>query len=614
MATFNLGNKVKDDGNSTLNKTGNTSSEKDIESEIIEIIERPRICCIDLEKQVVTKLKESGANIFEGTLGSKIRVNNTDRYHPHKILLNYNFPSNLHEFDIFILDLQNYKTIDWKEAEHTRENITGNNSVYFLSSYPQTLFDPRPISSSVLKTDLAKIKRQILVIVFSTENYDVEYEIRSDSSNRNYYAEDKSFKEDIYSFWSYIPLSEKLSGKEISVAELKNDSLRNLLNKYKDEAIYHQTFYHPTNSVNNKNVLDENFLPLMKNLRGDIISFVELSDKGSLFVFPQIKDKANFLQDFLSDFAPTIFPEVFPFSATFKWKEDQNYWLPNHSDLLAKKDKIQQRFEKKLENVNSEIKENTSNLLFLHDLMTETDDSLVKSVIKFLNWLDFENVRFVDETKTKSSINEEDIQVDLPDGGLLVVECKGIGGTSTDSDCSQISKIKHRRCKQRNTFDVFALYIVNHQRYLPPSKRKNPPFTEHQIQDAINDERGLLTTWQLFNLYFDIENEIITKKEARELILNFGLVKFKPKNLQLIDKPTEIFKDGEVCIVNLCKGIDLTVNEILYVEKNNKFHLAKILEIKKDDENVSQATNGEFGLKLNNKIQKNSMFWKKVKE
>ena len=71
-----------------------------------------------------------------------------------------------------------------------------------------------------------------------------------------------------------------------------------------------------------------------------------------------------------------------------------------------------------------------------------------------------------------------------------------IGGTSKDEECSQIFKIKSRRMKELKRFDVFGLYIVNHQKHLPPLNRENPPFTENQIQDAINDERGLLTTWQ----------------------------------------------------------------------------------------------------------------------
>ncbi|MDQ3635137.1 MAG: hypothetical protein M3405_11620 [Acidobacteriota bacterium] len=613
MAIFNFGNKEKED-DSILTEGAKPKLVDGNESEEIKINERPRICCLDIDENTIDRLKKSVTNVFDGTLGSKIRVQNKQQYQQHNILLNNVFPDNLHEFDIIIADLHNFDIIDWKVEDHIRENLTGNSSTYISSHYPQTLFDPRPFSAYLLNDDLNKINRQFLVLVFSTGNYKIEYQLKSISSNDNYYQGDKSFTKNIYDFWGNVPLSENLYGKEISIENLGNTQLVSLLNKYKNEAFYNQTFRHPTNWKGEEHIKDNKFIPMMTNSRGDIISYANASPKneGVLFVFPQIQDKTNFLLEFLSDVAPTMFPKVFPFSSTFKWKENQNYWLPNHSDLLTKKEKVQQEFEEKIKNINSEIEKNSSDLSFLHDLITETDDLLVKAIIKFLKWLDFENVRFVDETK--SSINEEDIQVDLPDGGLLIVECKGIGGTSTDSDCSQISKIKHRRCKQRNTFDVFALYVVNHQRFLPPLKRKNPPFTEHQIQDATNDERGLLTTWQLFNLYFDIENRIITKEEARESLLNFGLVEFKPNNLQLIDNPTEIFKKGEVCIVNLSENVNLNVNETIYVEKNNKFQLAKILEIKKDGENLTQATEGEFGLKLNNKVQKKSTLWKKVKK
>ena len=190
---------------------------------------------------------------------------------------------------------------------------------------------------------------------------------------------------------------------------------------------------------------------------------------------------------------------------------------------------------------------------------------------------------------------EEDIQVELPDG-LLIIECKGIGGTSTNSDCSQISKVKHRRRKERDKFDVYALYVVNHQRYLPPLKRQNPPFTKHQIQDARNDERGLLSTWQLFNLYSEIENKTITKEEARKLILEFGLVDFRPKGLIYVYEPTELLKEGTICIVNI-DNILLCVNDELIVEKDGKFERVSIVDIQVNGSSVERASQGELGLK-----------------
>jgi hypothetical protein len=612
MAIFNF-NKKTDEKESQSTEIEQSQAEKKESSEIIQLIEKPRICCFDLEEQTIDKLQKSGANIFEGTLGAKIKVPNT-RNKEHRILLNYLFPSNLHEFDIIILDLQNSQTIEWKETDHIRENHTGKESFFLISSFPETLFNPKPLSASILKSELNEIKRTFIVIVFSAEKYEVEYDFASISNEYNYYNRKEPLTENIYSFWHNVPLSKKLVGKEIKLADLQNPKIILLLDKYKTNAVYHQTFHHPTKWEEKKSVLDENFIPLMTNLHDDIISFVNINDNGHLFVFPQIEDKANFLLDFLSDFAPTIFPEVFPYSSKFKWKEEKEYWLPNHSRLLENKEEIKKSFEKQIEEIDLKIQGNQSEHLFLQELITETDDALVKSIIEFLKWLGFNKVHFVDDTKSESSVKEEDIQVELPNGGLLVIECKGIGGTSTDSDCSQIHKIKYRRSKERKKFDVYALYIVNHQRFLPPLRRKNPPFTQHQIQDAENDERGLLSTWQLFNLFFDIENNIITKEEARQLILDFGLVDFRPKNLVFIDKPKEIFKKGKVCIVNIDDKIFLEKNDVILVEKNERFSPVKIIEIRDNDQQVERATNGEFGLRLGNQIQNNSVIWKKVKD
>jgi len=216
----------------------------------------------------------------------------------------------------------------------------------------------------------------------------------------------------------------------------------------------------------------------------------------------------------------------------------------------------------------------------------------------------------MDDNKPEENIFEEDIQIDIPEG-LLIIECKGIGGTSTDSDFNQISKIKHRRCKERGKFDVYALYLVNHQRYLPPLSRQNPPFSIEQIHDAINDERGLLTTWQLFNLYFDIENKIITRDEVKSAMLSYGFVEFKPSNLIYLDEPKELFQNGTICIINI-NEIELSVKDSIYIEKNGKFEISKILDIQINSKSVPTASTGEIGIKLDKKVNKNAKLWKKV--
>ncbi|MDJ1473760.1 hypothetical protein [Xanthocytophaga flava] len=579
-----------------------------IESEIVTLIERPRICCFDLEAEAVAKLKKSGANIYDGTLGAKITIPNRSKREYHEISLNLSgFPLNLHEYDIIILDLNNFSTIDYEAKDHLSESQTGKSLYKLVSRYPETIFDPRPIVSDLLKQEFSKItNRPSLIIVFSARSYSVDYETIKVTESYSESLDIETY--DIYSFYDNIPLADANYGKDVSICEMPDD-FYSLLEKYKRNITYDQTFYHPKTLEGSKYIKDQNFFPLIRNINDEIVSYIQFHEKGNLILFPQIKDKSSFLLEFLSKIAPSIFPNLFPYSTSFAWKNETEYWLPKHAFFLKEKEDLQKEYEQKLEENRKKTEHNIAKYSFLHDILTESGEHLVNALIKYLKWLEFVDVQNYDETDTSSTVLEEDIQVILPNG-LLIIECKGIGGTSTDSDCSQISKIKHRRCKQRGKFDVLALYIVNHQRYLPPLKRQNPPFTEHQIQDAINDERGLLSTWQLFKLYSDIENGIITKEEARKSILEFGLIEFKPSDLSFVYEPTEFFNNEQVCIVNI-ENITLNVNDELFIERDGQYTKAQILDIQDNGQSVPQATQGEFGLKLSEKIKKKSTLWKR---
>jgi len=67
-------------------------------------MERPRICGMDLPREVVEDLKKKGYAIFEGSLGTTIKVPNRERGQGEYMLLDHQFPKNFHEFDISIFD------------------------------------------------------------------------------------------------------------------------------------------------------------------------------------------------------------------------------------------------------------------------------------------------------------------------------------------------------------------------------------------------------------------------------------------------------------------------------------------------------------------------------
>lgn len=330
----------------------------------------------------------------------------------------------------------------------------------------------------------------------------------------------------MYSFYSKLPKYTNLVGEDTVVVCPKKSEIGSLLAKHNSETTYDIVFRHPTRQGSKGKLIDdESFVPLMEAGPGRVVAFAHKRKNNHSLLFPRIKRKHEFMLDLFGTVLPTYFPRLFPYSTRFTWREDSHYRLPNEQALLTKRAQIQREYEAELREIDRRIEMNREEYSFLHDLITQSGDTLVKTVETYLDWLGFDHVVNVDETEPE--LREEDLRIET-ERGLLVIEVQGIAGTSTDKDCSQISKIKYRRAEERERFDVFGLYLVNHQRFLPPENRANPPFNDVQIQDATNDKRGLLTTYDLFKLYFNISNGYISKEAARNALFEIGLVGFRP--------------------------------------------------------------------------------------
>ncbi|MBD1897733.1 hypothetical protein [Coleofasciculus sp. FACHB-129] len=572
----------------------------------IQIKETPKICAIDLDREIIDALGNRGLHCFPGRLGSQVKVPNSSIHAVHQCIPDCLFPPNLHEYDIVLVDMQQGDTIEYNLSNHQPSSLKGSNQIVLVSRYPETIFDPRPFSANFLGKQLQSIyKKESLIIVFSSPREVIEYHCAS--ITRYGYQERESFEHNLYDLLPGLNGVYNKIGQNISIAPGAGRNIGNLLQKYSKNFIYEVIFNHPTKWLNNKSIKRDDFIPLLLNLDGEIVSFINFLHSPSItLVFPQlICNKKGFLLELIDDVLPEMLPVIFPYSEQFSWLKSNDYFLPNQVTLSRKKEKLEADYIKALAGIDKEIHNNQAKYKFLHNLLTETGDALVKAVEYFLNWLGFSNVVNMDETAP--DIKEEDIQVSL-EKGLLIVEVKGIGGTSKDSECSQISKIKYRRSKERGSFDVSALYLVNHQRYLPPKDRRNPPFTKHQIADAQSDERALLTTYELFKLYFAIEEGFVTPEDARRALLQYGLVTFSPSNAFLIGSPLEIHHKGKIAIikidkVSLCKGTKVIVcNDGIYSR-------AEILEIQIDGKTVESVSSGEIGVKFDCSILKTSELW-----
>ena len=574
--------------------------------ESVEPHKLPMVFLFDFEEGVERELKELRLNYFTGSFGSTVKVEN--KRHEEKLLrLNHDYPSNIHEFDILMLDLTSSKLEDFNPIQHQLNKAKGSTAYALLSAYPEQVFDPRALSISLVSRDINEIsdKKSIIVAFCGAENSS-EYQF-VEITDRGASVTGKETCSN-FNFYERFPNHRARSGRKVTLPE-KELKLSPLFFKHKDGISYDTVFYHPTTWKDGKNREINNFVPLLFNERKEIVSFAHFIEESVILVFPDIDDKLNFVSELFKTYLPDIVPEIFPFHGEFKWLESGDYPLPGEEVLLQKRVEIEEQYKKDIADNKNDLLEIKKQYRFLSDLISETGDTLVSAIERYLKWLDFDLVLNVDDTNPE--LLEEDIQVDCQDK-FLVVEIKGIGGTSTDKDCAQISKIKHRRAEQRGKFDVYGLYIVNHQRYMPPKSRSNPPFTQAQIQDSNLDQRGLLTTHELFKAYFLIEEGILSKEEVRSSLFKTGLICLDPENLLSLGIPNEFYLNGCVVILNL-NSLNINVGDTLIIRKQGEYSKVIIESLQVDDNSVQSCNEGEVGVKLNRSIKKNSeIFIKQV--
>jgi len=570
--------------------------------------ETPKILLIDLKEPDSSLLRSKGFNCTSGTLGKQVEVPKESRHDEHICLLNHNFPDNLHEFDILVVNLQNVETVPYDPSDHLPTYVRGRETLAMRSRYPQTIFDPRSFSGAILASDLSGfIDKTAIIIVFAATKEETSYDFVRITERGI-----ESMRESTYNTYSFIeglrfPLSTNVFGKETHVAPGISTDFGRLIARHNEEARYHITFNHPTEWDNGtqRQVNLNTFVPLMLSLDDRIVSYADYDPKTSIFVFPDIRRKGKFLVELFETVLPADKPRLFPYSTRFAWLAEAEYQLPNQESLKAEKRLVEEEYSKKLEELDKKLHDNYQKYSWLHNLLTKSGAPLVKTVERYFNWLGFPKVINVDEENAE--LKEEDLRVEL-EKGLLVVEVKGIGGTSTDSDCSQISKIRYRRGKERGTYNVYGLYIVNHQLHLRPQDRDHPPFSEQQIADAKSDERGLLTTYELFKLYFYIQNNFITKEAAKASLLEYGLVSFTPSNAILIGSPLEIHYGGTVVILKL-DNLQISKNADLIITEPHHFRKVRAIDIQIDGKPVPQATSGIVGVKLDSSVSLTSQIW-----
>jgi hypothetical protein len=175
---------------------------------------KPLICLFDIDNEISYSLKQKGFNITNASLGNQVLVPNKKTNDYHFCLPDHTFPSNIHEYDIFVIDMEDKEPIPYCAENHKIKECKGNNSYYLLSNFPETVFDPRPLTSRSLNIDLQNIKdRPYILIVFSSEVFLHKYTpVKIDNRGSSYEPTESYYN---FSFVNNFHFCKNLNGHEI---------------------------------------------------------------------------------------------------------------------------------------------------------------------------------------------------------------------------------------------------------------------------------------------------------------------------------------------------------------------------------------------------------------
>lgn len=568
---------------------------------------KTRVLCVDMEQDIIDFLKSESMEVYDGKLGPFIDARKFDsNWDVLPLKVNLHVPDNLHEYSVIIEDLSAHReTISYDyQANNVRQKFfdTENSFRCLCLKRPQNIFDPISFGASLIKHELKSKDDFLIKILFQSKRYEISYY----QMNSNYYNANTVGR---FSNYEYINdfAREPKSGDRVIIAD--NKLAKALFVGLEEQISYVQTYYHPCyyDTDHITKIMNENYLPLLTNNQGDIISYAYYEENESITImFPLVKNKRILLERLFKDFLYQKFSELFPMQAEKSWLTNQEYELPEIIKLNRDKEEALRLYEKTIAQKDEEIKTIREKYDFLFDMLIETGDTLVTNVKQYLEWLGFDNVQSMDEEVKEGEDFQEDLQIHLDNNELLIIEVKGLYGTSKDNECSQISKIELRRIHERKYSNVHSLYIVNNERGKEPLKRQMPPFTDSQIKDAKFAHRAMTYTYQLFNMYFEIEAGIITKEEARNALFQNGLVDFR-LNFKSIGRPYNYFKNNKVACVELHDTI-LSVGDKVYFEDDRKrLNVVEIVNIQVDRQNTQTARDGKIGIEFNMKVPKGAV-------
>jgi len=312
--------------------------------------------------------------------------------------------------------------------------------------------------------------------------------------------------------------------------------------------------------------------------------------KGSVIVLPQIADKVGFISELFTVVLPELAPHFFPNIERGRWTHHPEYELPVVMDLITKQIEVQKQAAAEVSALEAKIENERSLNSWMQDLLTGTDSQLVDAVKAALRKLGFTKLVDVDEARdNEGKPRREDLQIhDSPP--TLIVDIKGLGGHPADDDAFQSHKHATLRLQEWKRFDVQALTIINHQRYMPPLSRDNGmPFRQEILDFATEVKTGLVTAWDLYRLVRSALKWGWKAEHTMPVLYGIGRIAPFPKHYTHVGAVAHVWS-GAVSIQ--VEAVGLKLGDRIAFELDVEFEEQEVTSLQVDRKAVETAVIG----------------------
>jgi len=543
----------------------------------------PRVFLLDMPVETGPSFRNAGFRVLAGSLGQPFLVTLSDGFVP--VPLATTLPIGWTESEILVVDLAYRKPVD----EPAGSKVTSNGELDWWAKCSRGIVDPRVRVALEMQEHCDRIYQHGgAFVLFLAPQIMQEISLgRLDIYNRvDSHKEIRAFP------WSFLSaLHYYLSVSPDTGVEIRLDPdfgpLQSLIGRELAGAEYHCTLRMAVPEAQGGSAV------ILRNKFDAPVGLIATcqEQKGVVVLLPQVRDKTGTALAVTQHLLPRLVPDLFPKKAAANWLHSAPYEHPPVQSLEGEIAELRLKTESKVSAIQERMGLIRSERSFLHDLITESGDPLKDAVRVTLEHLGFKHVVDVDkEGEDEHHGLMEDLRVE-DKSPLILVEVKGLFGRPSDEDSLQVTKYVAPAMKRTGRTDVQGLTIINHERHRPGMIRDNVGlFRALVVENAIAQDIGLLTTWDLFCLYRNYEALQWPPTVVTPVLYRTGRINPYPDHYREVGRVERVWPEAEVVGIRLSDS--LSEGETVALLCGWEFHEALILSIQVDGTKTTNAQSG----------------------